>query len=114
MTYQALLTEIHSHFDQLHAVWTGSVKQTQSDGVLAVLPRAYKSAEGLREVEFSFWSREMLNDYLTARRQTTDDPLELLDDIDPEKEFPVFIVEAAEQEEPTGFHLHRILRVDKN
>jgi hypothetical protein len=114
MTYQTLLTEIHSHFDQLHAVWSGSVKQTRSDGVLAVLPRAYESADQLREVEFSFWSREMLNDYLTARRQMTDDPLQLLDDIDPKKEFPVFIVEAAGQEEPMGFHLHRILRVEKN
>jgi hypothetical protein len=114
MTYETLLTEIHSHFDQLHAVWTGSMDQTRSDGLLAVLPGGYGSAAGLADVEFSFWSREMLHDYLTAHRQETDEPLELLDDIDVKTEFPVFIVEAEGGGGPTGFHLHRILRVEKN
>jgi len=114
MTYQTLLTEIHSHFDQLHAVWRSSVEQTHSDGLLAVLPRSYSAADRLADVEFAFWSTEMLHDYLTANRQLAPEPLELLDDIDPKREFPVFIVEAASQEKPMGFHLHRILRVEKN
>jgi hypothetical protein len=114
MTYESLLTEIHSHFDRLQTVWTSSMGQTRSSGLLAVLPGGYASADQLTDVEFSFWSREMLHDYLTAHGQPADEPLELLDDIDPEKEFPVFIVEAEGGGGPTGFHLHRILRVEKN
>jgi hypothetical protein len=114
MTYQALLTEFHSHFDQLYSVWKSSAEQTGSDGVLALLPGGYATADHLAKVEIAFWSREMLNDYLTAHQQPTAEPFELLDDMDREREFPAFIVEADDQGKAKGFHLHRIIRVETN
>ena len=90
------------------------MEETRTEGVLAVLPPGYSSAGSFREVAFSFWSREMLADYLTAHRQAAAEPLDLLDDIDPERELPVFIVEGESRERSKGLHLHRILRVEKN
>ena len=114
MTRQALLTEFHSHFNQLYSVWKSSAERTGSEGVLALLPVGYATADHISKVEIAFWSREMLNDYLTSNHQPTAQLFELLDDIDREREYPVFIVEADDQGKAKGFHLHRIVRVETN
>ncbi len=63
MTREELISGLYAHFSEMHSVW---IKCTEKWGVgaLVFLPRDYENAGEFNQVQWDFWRRDQVLDYL--------------------------------------------------
>jgi hypothetical protein len=114
VTYPVLLASCYANYSVLRNEWARAIEEHLSIGAFVFLPVAYAEAETFNEVTYAFWPFSRIQTFLIQGGEIDPALLDLFEDVDPEEEFLVMIVEVVDGVQKQTVHVHKITQVGLN